>query len=169
MEPCKPLLWEYGTKSPIEMPWGLRCSWSLPQSCAEVSAAPKCDYPISQISKHPECTSIPSGAFRSTWECSCRVSENLLSSRTAWKHLEVLESTNEVKRNVWEDCVLLPDQFTISWFSTSRKRYIRLEVEWKLWIVLATVPVLDPAGIIGLRGNGLTPSKIDDFLRESSL
>jgi len=31
-------------------------------------------------------------------------------------------------------------------------------------LVLATVPVLDPAGFIGLRGNGLTPSKIDDFL-----
>jgi len=36
-------------------------------------------------------------------------------------------------------------------------------------LVLATVPVLDPAGIIGLRGNGLTPSKIDDFLTEPSL
>jgi hypothetical protein len=37
------------------------------------------------------------------------------------------------------------------------------------YLVLATVPVLDPAGFIGLRGNGLTPSKIDDFLSESSL
>jgi len=36
-------------------------------------------------------------------------------------------------------------------------------------IVLATVPVLDPAGFIDLRGNGLTPSKIDDFLSEPSL
>jgi hypothetical protein len=36
-------------------------------------------------------------------------------------------------------------------------------------LVLATVPVLDPAVIIGLRGNGLTPSKIDDFLSEPSL
>jgi len=35
-------------------------------------------------------------------------------------------------------------------------------------LVLATVPVLDPAGFIGLRGNGLTPSKIDDFLSEPS-
>jgi len=33
-----------------------------------------------------------------------------------------------------------------------------------LEVVLATVPVLYPAGIIGLHGNGLTPSKIDDFL-----
>jgi hypothetical protein len=32
------------------------------------------------------------------------------------------------------------------------------------WLVLGTIPVLDPAGFIGLRGNGLNPSKIDDFL-----
>jgi hypothetical protein len=36
-------------------------------------------------------------------------------------------------------------------------------------LVLATVPVLGPAGFIGLHGNGLTPSKIDDFLSEPSL
>jgi hypothetical protein len=37
-------------------------------------------------------------------------------------------------------------------------------------LVLAMVPVLDPvAGNIGLHGNGLTPSKIDDFLSELSL
>jgi hypothetical protein len=40
---------------------------------------------------------------------------------------------------------------------------------WASWLVLATVPVLDRAGNIGLRGNGLTPSKIDDFLSEPSL
>ena len=40
----------------------------------------------------------------------------------------------------------------------------------EMWqVVLATVPVLDPAGIIGLLGNGLTPSKIDDFICEPSL
>jgi hypothetical protein len=36
-------------------------------------------------------------------------------------------------------------------------------------VVLATGPVLDPAGFIGLCGNGLTPSKIDDFSSEPSL
>jgi len=36
-------------------------------------------------------------------------------------------------------------------------------------VVLTTVPVLDPASFIGQRGNGLTPSKIDDFLSEPSL
>jgi len=48
---------------------------SLLQTCAEVSAPPKFDYPISQLSEHPECTSITAGAFRSTCECSCRVWE----------------------------------------------------------------------------------------------
>jgi len=48
---------------------------SLPQTCAEVSAAPKFDYPIRPISSHPECTSITVGALSSTWECSCRVCE----------------------------------------------------------------------------------------------
>jgi len=35
-------------------------------------------------------------------------------------------------------------------------------------LVLATVPDLDPAGIIGLRGNSLITSKVDDFLSELS-
>jgi hypothetical protein len=49
---------------------------SLPQTCAEVLAAPKFDYPNSQNSYHPKCTSITAGAFRSMWEFSC----------TVWKH-----------------------------------------------------------------------------------
>jgi len=36
----------------------------------------------------------------------------LLSSRGAWEHLEVLRSTGEVDRSVWEVCVWLPDRFT---------------------------------------------------------
>jgi hypothetical protein len=43
-----------------------------------------------------------------------------------------------------------------------------LSTDWDN-IMLAMVPVLDPAGFIGLRGNGLTPSKIDDFLSKPSL
>jgi hypothetical protein len=35
--------------------------------------------------------------------------------------------------------------------------------------VLPTVPVLDPAGFIGLCGNTLALWKIDDFLTEPSL
>jgi len=33
-------------------------------------------------------------------------------------------------------------------------------------LVLAAVPFLEPAGLIGLCANGLTTSKIDDFLSE---
>jgi hypothetical protein len=36
----------------------------------------------------------------------------LLSSRGAWEHLELLGSTGEVNRSVWEDCVWLPDRIT---------------------------------------------------------
>jgi hypothetical protein len=49
---------------------------SLPQIGTEVSAAPKFDYTNSYIWLRPECTSITSGAFSSTWECSCRVWEH---------------------------------------------------------------------------------------------
>jgi hypothetical protein len=38
----------------------------------------------------------------------------LLSSRGAWEHLEVLRSTGEVDRSVWEVCARLPNQFTFS-------------------------------------------------------
>jgi len=50
MEPSEPLLWEYGTKSPAELRSGLKLLSKSPQTCAEVSATPKFDYPISQIS-----------------------------------------------------------------------------------------------------------------------
>jgi hypothetical protein len=67
-------------------------SLSLPQTCAEVSAAPKFDYPISHISWHLECTSITAGALRSTWECSCRV----------WEHFAQLQGGLGASRITWE-------------------------------------------------------------------
>jgi hypothetical protein len=36
----------------------------------------------------------------------------LLRSRGAWEHLELLGSTGDVYRSVWEVCVWLPDRFT---------------------------------------------------------
>jgi len=36
----------------------------------------------------------------------------LHSSRAVWEYPEVLGSTGEVARSVWEGCLLLPDQFT---------------------------------------------------------
>ena len=41
----------------------------------------------------------------------------VLSSSGVCKHLEVLRSTGEVVRSVWEDSMLLPDQFTFCWCS----------------------------------------------------
>jgi hypothetical protein len=40
-------------------------------------------------------------------------SENILqSSRGGWEHLEVLRSTGEGYRSVWEVCIWLPDRIT---------------------------------------------------------
>jgi len=60
------------------------------------------------------------------------------------------------------------DEITAEYLLVATTAVKRLLDNWA-GVVLATVPVLDPAGIIGLRGNGLTPSKIDDFLSEPSL
>jgi len=73
---------------------------SLLPSCAEVSEAPKFEYSISQISEHPE-------------NAPAESESTLLSSREVWEHLEVLRSTGEVARSVWEEWVLLPDRFTL--------------------------------------------------------
>ena len=40
----------------------------------------------------------------------------LQSSRGGWEHLEVLRSTGEGYRSVWEVCVRLPDRITFCWW-----------------------------------------------------
>jgi len=76
MELYELLLWRYGTKAPTEFHRGLSCIWSLPQTLAEASAAPKSDY-----------------SWISTWVCSCKVLEHfaslqrgLAASASAQKH-----------------------------------------------------------------------------------
>jgi len=49
MERYVPMLSEYGTKSPAELPWGPKPLSNSPQTCAEVPATPKIYYSISQI------------------------------------------------------------------------------------------------------------------------
>lgn len=39
----------------------------------------------------------------------------LFSSRIAWEHLKVLESTSQVNGSIWEICMRLSDQFTFCW------------------------------------------------------
>jgi len=48
----------------------------------------------------------------------------VLSSRGAWKHLEVLRSTGQVNRSVWDVCVELPDWFTFRWWICAEIRSI---------------------------------------------
>jgi len=79
-----------------ELRSGLCFSRSLPQISTEASGAPKFEYPISQISKHPE-------------NALAESESTLLSSRGVWEHLDVLRSTGEVAQSVWEDCMLPPD------------------------------------------------------------
>jgi len=109
MELYVPPLREHGTKAPAELCRGLSCSQSSTAdlhrglscsrspspTCADVSAALKFDYPISQISEHPECTSITAGAFRRTWECSCRVWEH------SAKLQESLEASGSIEKHWW--------------------------------------------------------------------
>ena len=59
----------YGTLKPTAVRIWHQVSCRAAQgshAALEVLAAPKFDYPISQILKHLECTSITAGAFRST-------------------------------------------------------------------------------------------------------
>jgi len=68
---------------------------------------------VSQISYHPECTSITAAASGVPDNACAESDGRLLSSRGVWKHLEVRSSTGEVAWSVWENFVLLPDQFTL--------------------------------------------------------
>jgi len=82
--------------------WGLTCSWYLLQTCAEVSAASKFDNHKGRISEHPE-------------NALAESESTVQSSKGTWEHLEVLRSTGEGSRRVWEVCVWLPDRSTFCW------------------------------------------------------
>jgi len=98
---------------------GLSSSRSLPQTCAEVSAAQKFDYSNSQsrsILNAPPSLQVVSGAR----ENALAESESILqSSRVAFEHLKVLGNTGEGYRSVLEVCVWLPNRITFCWCSLS--------------------------------------------------
>jgi hypothetical protein len=72
---------------------------SLPQTCAEVSAAPIFDYSNSKISKHPESTSVTAGVFKSTWERWC----------TVWEHFANLHGGLEASGITLKHWAALPE------------------------------------------------------------
>jgi len=99
---------------------------SLPQSCAVVTAPLEVSHSGGQrsqfVSKSP--ADLRSGRRSSKiWLSSMEHPEyalvesesTLLSSRGVWERLEVLRSTGDVARHVWEDCVWLPDRCTFCW------------------------------------------------------
>jgi hypothetical protein len=91
---------------------GLSSSRSLPQTCAEVSAAPKFDYSNTQsrsILNAPRSLQVLSGARENA---PAESESTLQSSSGGWEHLEVLGSCGEGYWSVWEVCVWLPDRIT---------------------------------------------------------
>jgi hypothetical protein len=93
----------------IELCSSLSFSGSHLQICAEVSEAPKFDYPRWNILNAPLSLQVLSEAP----ENALAVCEStLLTSRGVWERLEVLRRTGEVARSVWEDCVWLSDLIT---------------------------------------------------------
>jgi len=95
--------------SPADMGRDLRCSRSLPQTCAEVSAVRKSDYPTTQILEHPECTSITAVLPGAPVNTLVESESTVQSSRGAWEHLEVNISTDKGYWRVPEFCAWLPD------------------------------------------------------------
>jgi hypothetical protein len=96
---------------------GLSSSHSLPQTCAEVSVAPKFGYSYSQshsILNAPPWLQMHSGAGENALAES---QSTLQTSRGGWEHLKVLESSGEGYRSVWEVCISLLDQITFCWCS----------------------------------------------------
>jgi len=118
---------------------------SLPQCCAAVSAALEVSHRAAQgsqpLSKTPADLSrglrsskiwlFYKSNFVASWillyNCRCfqkhlrvllqSLRAHCLAPGGGWEHLEVPRSTGEITRSVWENCVLLPDQFIFCWWS----------------------------------------------------
>jgi hypothetical protein len=93
----------------------LSSSRSLPQTCEEVSTAPKFDYSISQS---PSILNTPSSLLGLSVAHENAVAESestLQSSRGSWKHLKELGSNVKGYRSVLEVCVYLSDWITFCW------------------------------------------------------
>jgi len=102
--------------------------------CADVSAALNVSHRPAQRSQQLQHLTIPIVQSRSilnappslqvlSGACENALAESestLQSSRGGWEHLEVLRSTGEGYRSVWEVCVWLPDRMT---FCSCKRRW----------------------------------------------
>jgi len=130
--------------SPTDLCHGFHCSWSLLQTCAEVSAAPKFDYLIGQILGNPECSFITPGACRSSWKCSCRV----------WEYFAELQEGLGASGSTWKcwwgwpECLRgllvasgLIYNVQMNWFSIELNGVIMVNwVALSIWINAAAIP-----------------------------
>jgi len=138
--------------SPADLRRGLCCSRSLPQTCTQNWAAPKFEYPNSEISEYPICTTITPGAFRSTWECSSRVKEHCVmlqgglgasgsTSKHWWGLLESLRGLLVASRPI---CILLtlnnPSQWARWVIDSMLRQKGQLVVEGWMWEAQEDVP-----------------------------
>jgi len=119
------------------------------RACAEVKAALEVSRRAAQRSQPLHTLSILIVKFRSILNAPpsllvfsgaygnalAESESELQCSRGGWEPLEVLRSTGESYRSVWEVCVWLPDRITFCWFKT-----------WSvagLLLVVAAVSALD--------------------------
>jgi len=122
----KPLLWEYGTKSPAGVSAALEVSqraaqWShlLSKSPADLRRGLK----SSTIWLFYKSNLVASWMHLHKCRCFHEHLRLLLESlrahcsapRGVWEHQKGPRSTGEVARSLWEGCVCLPDRFTFCW------------------------------------------------------
>jgi len=122
MVPQEPLLWEYGTKSSAELRRGLKLL-SKSQLLHNLTIL---QVKSLSIMNAPLSLQVLSGAPENALAES---ESTLLISRGAWEDLELLGSTSEVYRSMWEVCMWLPDRFTFC----RCPRYTCNRTWWCIW------------------------------------
>jgi len=90
IEHSESLLWEYGTKSPSELYKGLSYSRSYPQTCTDLSAAPKVDYARRSIMNAPSYIQVLWGAPENTLVESQSTLLRARGPASIWKYFKAL-------------------------------------------------------------------------------
>jgi hypothetical protein len=84
--------------------------------------SPKLHDLIILIAKSRRILNVPPSLQVLSWLCDNALAQSesiLQSSRVGWEHLEVLRSTGESYKSIWEVCVWLPDPITFCWWSNT--------------------------------------------------